>query len=242
MSLFRRIFTDPVIVTETSPVAVQRSSDWVYRNLFQSRFSAKKVFILFFLPLVLLFEIITVKESDTDDEDTNLGAAAIVKPNTDGAEEQSTGVNQPVDRPTTRRPHLRTWTDTVAMFNGVEGEDDYVGRFHVFVIACTIFGALHFLAWPAEMPTSSELIMWRFAAIYLTAFPVFAVLTSLLSDTTDMENNSFWDNVMWTPTTLGAILHPILRAIIVIDALALLRQLPDTAYRDLSWSDVIPSL
>jgi len=142
--------------------------------------------------------------------------------------------------PTTRQTQLRTWRDTVRIFNKEHPDTGEI----VFVLfaGCGIFGAIHFLAWKAEMPTPAEVTIWRLAAVFLTTFPFSALLAFMIPPVLKLKKNGFWDTILILFISLGSLMHPLLRAIVALDALALLRQLPDTAYRDLSWSDVIPSL
>jgi len=147
-----------------------------------------------------------------------------------------------------RPPVLRRWNDTVAMFsNGTGGELGVAGL--MIWPASVIFGGIHFFAWPATMPTRTEQILWRFSAIYFTTLPVgillFAVVGAIaLSILPKLGRGAVTFVLMPLVLVLGwtIMAYPVIRAIVIFDSLALLRQLPDTAYRDLSWSDVIPSL
>jgi len=190
--------------------------------------------MLLFLPLIFFWAIWTVELSETDHEDINLGEGDTPEggtvPKTGGDQEQPA-----------RRPQLRTWTDTVAMFNGATGTRSSVTRWSVFVVVCAIFGSLHFLAWSMEMPTHAERLIWRFSAIYLTALPFVLVAAVAPFLDTDLEESHLGLAYCMLIVVIAAA-HPLIRAIVVVDALALLRQLPDTAYRELEWSDVIPSL
>ena len=190
----------------------------------------KKLAIIVFLPVVLFYAIVT---SDSDKR--------IALEDAQGADD-SVGDKTPSDPPTTRPARLRTWSDTVGMFNGEGVDDSVLGRRRAFLVTWAIFGALHFLAWNAEMPTSAEDIIWRFAAAFLTVLPFATVLATVTTMVLNLEDGGFWDTFIFASITFGLFLHPLIRAIVIVDALALLRQLPDTAYRDLSWSDVIPSL
>jgi len=80
-------------------------------------------------------------------------------------------------------------------------------------------------------PTRSETILWQFAAIYLTSLPIAAGLVLIMGLSFD---NSYGYSVVWLPLAVGIFIRPLVRAIAVIDALALLRQLLDTAYRELA--------
>jgi len=169
-----------------------------------------------------------------DEKEINLGDA----PGVDESAENKVSSNPPM----TQKAQLRTWRDTVGMFNREHRQN--TGKTAVVLLAGgAIFGAIHFLAWKTEMPTSAEVIIWRFAAVFLTAFPFYAFLVGVILAAFGQEPPySFWATFLLLFVIFGSLMHPLLRAMVAVDALALLRQLPDTAYRELSWSDVIPSL
>jgi len=87
--------------------------------------------------------------------------------------------------------------------------------------------------------------MWRTAAIALTAPPVIAstcgvvVMTGLA---TDAKPTTGWRLYVLAFMAFCLIPHPVIRLIIAADSVVLLRDLPDTAFLVLSWSDIIPSL
>jgi len=110
----------------------------------------------------------------------------------------------------------------------------------LMVTFASLFGAMHFITWSFSMPTLTELWMWRSASIALTSLPVLATLSYLVM--VSVEDHSFlWDSMGFLTLTAAA-LHPLIRLLITVDSIVLLRDLPDTAYLVLSWSDAIPSL
>lgn len=230
-----------MVVTEDNTTVTHRASHWVYRNLFQSRFSPKKITIILFLPLVLLYALFVTVDKDTRDLEQPAATAGATDSRTeDFVHQQPQSI---VESPfQTARLPLRAWRDTVFMFSG-ESETTRSRKF-LFSFVNLVFGGLHLLAWPAKMPTSAEVTIWRFAAIYLTSYPFFALLVLLIPfQILDKDfEKTLWHNVIKGPVVIGAMFHPLVRAMVIIDALVLLRKLPDTAYRDLAWSDVIPSL
>ena len=235
-------------MTEDNGAIPYRSSEWLYRNIFQSGFSLKKVAILLFLPLVFIFAILLTDDEGSRRADATEGSDISPSKPRDPEEQPSIGGNPPSIQTTPGRSQFRAWNDTVAMFNGLNSGtvDKRNRREEAYYASCAIFGALHFLAaWLVPKPTRSETILWQFAAIYLTSLPVAAGLTYIVADLIIGPTFGYslsTSSVLWAPLSIGIFIHPVIRAIVVVDALALLRQLPDTAYRDLSWSDVIPSL
>jgi len=111
----------------------------------------------------------------------------------------------------------------------------------------TTFGAMHFLTWSSSMPTLTELWMWRSASIALTALPTLSMLFLMVFPRLVYSSNKtpLWVFVgrLLVLFAFGfAFVHPIIRFVIAIDSIVLLRDIPDTAFLVLSWSDAIPSL
>ena len=95
------------------------------------------------------------------------------------------------------------------------------------------------------MPTLAELKMWRIASIALTALPVIAIIcTAAVYKVTDEGEDITAGWRIYILLIMDACIfpHPVIRLIIAVDSVALLRDLPDSAFLVLSWSNVIPSL
>ena len=112
-------------------------------------------------------------------------------------------------------------------------------------LSASLFGAMHFITWSFTMPTLAELWMWRSASIALTAMPV--IVTSSGAMFTWLEDrddtlSSILHTLMVLLAACCLIPHPVIRLVIAVDAVVLLRDIPETAFLVLSWSDVIPSL
>jgi len=88
------------------------------------------------------------------------------------------------------------------------------------------------------MPTMFELWMWRLAPIALTSLPILAMFCSIAQSSTSDSIHTF----LLTLIFACLLLHPLIRLVIAVDSVVLLRDLPDTAFLVLSWSDAIPSL
>ena len=95
------------------------------------------------------------------------------------------------------------------------------------------------------MPTLVELWMWRIASIALTAMPVAVTLcgaAAMSLENRDDTLSTILQFFLFLLTFCCLLPHPMIRLVIAVDAVVLLRDLPETAFLVLSWSDVIPSL
>jgi len=113
----------------------------------------------------------------------------------------------------------------------------------VLIISASAFGAMHFITWSFPMPTLTELWLWRSSSIALTALPILSPLFGVgaIHDS-GKPHMAVVAQFCLVLTSICIVLHPIIRLVIVMDSAVLLRDIPDTAFRVLSWSDVIPSL
>jgi len=110
----------------------------------------------------------------------------------------------------------------------------------VMVVFASLFGAMHFITWSFSMPTVFELWMWRFASIALTSLPIIGA-SSVLAASSTTGLAVIFRLLIFLFFACGVI-HPLIRLAIVIDSVVLLRDLTDTAFLVLLWSDAIPSL
>jgi len=135
----------------------------------------------------------------------------------------------------------------------------------VLIVACTLFGALHFIAWSFDIASRPESLLWRIASVALTVIPTLCLVvegvnhfiqrvilgtgsdsgSDASSETIDHPIKTFWSLVDWTCMVLLILLiaaHPVIRLVVAVDALVLLRSLPDGVLLDFEWSGVLPSL
>ena len=106
------------------------------------------------------------------------------------------------------------------------GEKDLFDLLVVF-ISCSIFGALHFITWFFDMPSTVELWLWRCASITLTAIPCFFTIFFIVNYF--IQPSPYLFMVMSAVSYILLPLHPAIRFIVVIDSIYLRRNLQDTA-------------
>jgi len=80
------------------------------------------------------------------------------------------------------------------------------------------------------MPTTIELLLWRYGAIALTTLPILVYTLLLLANgfrrPQDDPRKRTIPFLILTPLIICGIFHPIIRLIIAVDAVYLLRDLP----------------
>ena len=118
-----------------------------------------------------------------------------------------------------------------------------VPTLRLIVVFASLFGAMHFMTWSFSMPTTFELWMWRSASITLTSLPILGAILFFMADSLERHSSmSFLETLLAILGLACFVLHPVIRLIIAVDSVVLLRDLPDTAFLVLSWSDAMPSL
>jgi len=113
------------------------------------------------------------------------------------------------------------------------------------VFASLVFGGIHFVAWPFNMPTLAEKVIWRTASIVLVVIPLFMSVGRPVRDFVNRQAPNTWSRrwaiVVILLFVIFMIEYPIARMVLWIQSFVLLRRLPDSAYIDLGWSDILPS-
>ena len=103
-----------------------------------------------------------------------------------------------------------------------------------FLLAWSVFGALHAIAWNYDFPTGTEKILWRVSSLVLAGGPVvFGVGIMLWGISGELTN------IM---VALSFVYGIICRLLLVSLMLASLRSLPSSAYQTIPWTNYIPHL
>ena len=99
----------------------------------------------------------------------------------------------------------------------------------------SIFGGIHCLAWSEHFPSLAETWLWRSSALTVTCLPTLAAVVLILQYKFgfDSEDRLF-------PTV--SIFYAIARVILLVQAFALLRSLPLSAYQTVEWTTFIPHI
>ncbi|KAF8642798.1 hypothetical protein AX16_009431 [Volvariella volvacea WC 439] len=113
-----------------------------------------------------------------------------------------------------------------------------------------LFGGLHLIGWEFEFPTRTELWLWRASSLVLTVTPLvlaIAVAFELLSGKTgshalDQFCGFGAQAFLYLTIILGPPLYFGARIVILFLAFFTLRDLPDSAYQNVRWTDYIPHI
>ncbi|KAF8644825.1 hypothetical protein AX16_008243 [Volvariella volvacea WC 439] len=105
-----------------------------------------------------------------------------------------------------------------------------------------IFGGIHLIGWNFAFLTTTELWLWRASSLVLTITPVFIPLSwQVLCGW--YTGPSMIDRLFaFLITRIGAPVYIIARIFILFLAFFALRDLPDSAYENIKWSNFIPHI
>jgi hypothetical protein len=101
----------------------------------------------------------------------------------------------------------------------------------VFVAWCSLFGAVHCLAWNEQFPTSQERLFWRISSL-ISTITVPCIRLAALSP------NGYFGALFFLLTSayIGG------RCCLLIEAFTGLRALPKDAFKTVEWSDLLPHI
>ncbi|KAF8659470.1 hypothetical protein AX16_001837 [Volvariella volvacea WC 439] len=107
------------------------------------------------------------------------------------------------------------------------------------------FGGIHLIGWNFTFSTTTELWLWRSSSLVLTVIPAIITLSWPLGvNWWNVENyHPFIDRVLWfVLARIGTPLYIAARIIIILLAFFSLRDLPDSAYQNVKWTNFIPHI
>jgi hypothetical protein len=109
----------------------------------------------------------------------------------------------------------------------------------------TVFGAVHCFAWNFVFASFVERWMWRVASIVTVAHPIMCCFFIFLWQRGDfiyLSDFGMKDQLIFWSTFGGTLLYIVARHFLLILPLIALRDLPEDAYRAVSWGGVIPHI
>lgn len=146
------------------------------------------------------------------------------------------------DRSTDDVDHL-LWT---AELSEIEIESG-VSVVYVGCIFGAVFGGLHLLPWRDTFPSHIEGVLWRLAAILVTALPmVYSLLLFTVShfggSSSALIRSTVLIIVLPRPFFWIPFFYIIARATLITVAFSSLRNLPDSTFQTVNWTSFIPHL
>ncbi|KAJ7587103.1 hypothetical protein C8J56DRAFT_91584 [Mycena floridula] len=133
------------------------------------------------------------------------------------------------------------YSTSVPLFwsSGDETFNDYDTAIIVFeMIVGFVFGGIHCLGWNSHFPSSVELMMWKVAAVFTTAYPgMWAVFLYF-----EPKSQTVIGRVGQAIAYVGVPLYVVSRLFLLILPLSSLRDLPAGAFRQVDWTVYIPHL
>ncbi|KAF8644711.1 hypothetical protein AX16_008313 [Volvariella volvacea WC 439] len=120
------------------------------------------------------------------------------------------------------------------------------GEQHQFAYICAsvigiVFGAIHLIGWNFPFSTTTELWLWRSSSLVLTIIPVFIPLSwRFFGD--PYTTNTFDELLGFLIAYIGTPLYVAARVIVLFLAFFALRDLPESAYKNVRWSNFIPHI
>ena len=107
----------------------------------------------------------------------------------------------------------------------------------IFALSPILFGAIHVASWNIELPSNTELWMWRVSSIYCLAVGIaVTMMTPLVAD--DLKS--------WVEQALSYLLsvllavYVIVRIYMIVEVFLSLRALPRSAFESVQWSSLLP--
>ncbi|KAF8659476.1 hypothetical protein AX16_001843 [Volvariella volvacea WC 439] len=126
----------------------------------------------------------------------------------------------------------------------LDGDQHRLAYFFASVIG-VVFGGIHLVGWNFDFLTTTELWLWRASSLVLTVTP--AIITISWPLYVDWYNvsadDAFIDRLLWfLVARIGTPLYVAARAVILFLAFFTLRDLSDSAYQNVRWSNFIPHI
>ena len=108
-----------------------------------------------------------------------------------------------------------------------------------------LFGAIHFIAWNFDFPTSVERTLWRISCIVLVVFPLIGSLMYWTSlhyarkwGTTDTKVNRLFRPIAYSLFPI----YMLARFFLLVEVFRSLAYLPPSAYKQVQWPSLIPNV
>ncbi|KAG2129183.1 uncharacterized protein EDB93DRAFT_141716 [Suillus bovinus] len=148
------------------------------------------------------------------------------------------------DIPTSRKLQVPTFDGSIKL----KVSDRMVLQQAGYLLATT-FGGIHCMAWFFAFPTYEEQVLWRISAVAATCTPCLCfsayfdteLFTHNLRHSPDSENYVI-ESIYFVICFAFAMLYIAARAVLLVLMFTTLRNLPPDAYKEVSWTSLVPHL
>ena len=130
----------------------------------------------------------------------------------------------------------------VPAFYAPRTKSDRYSRMVVFSFFGVIFGGLHCIGWDFTYPTSFEQHLWRATSLAITAIPLVVAPIDYILDNFELNSRfaKVVRHVLDLVMTILLFIYVPARLSLIAQALALLRNQPQTAFIAVDWAQYIP--
>ncbi|KAF9556608.1 hypothetical protein CPC08DRAFT_711104 [Agrocybe pediades] len=118
------------------------------------------------------------------------------------------------------------------------GEEIFLGHI-LLLLVCLIFGGVHVLAWSSEFSSYTEHLLWRICSVAITALPMIYGLPILLLLRISSLPEWFYNLVKFLNFAIPTF-YFIARLFLLIEMMISFRNLPSSAFVNVSWTAYFP--
>ena len=129
----------------------------------------------------------------------------------------------------------------VPSFYAPATRSDKYSRMIVFGFSGVILGGLHCLGWNFMYPTALERLLWRTSSLAITVIPFIVSLIDYILENYDL-NKGYSKFVLDVTMTGLLFIYIPARISLIVQALALMRHQPQTAFLAVDWTKYIPHI
>ncbi|KAF8642442.1 hypothetical protein AX16_009496 [Volvariella volvacea WC 439] len=127
----------------------------------------------------------------------------------------------------------------------MDREDGWLATIYGSLIG-VLFGAIHLIGWDFQFLTITEVWLWRASSLALAIIPLFLTIGFTLlvvQERLDIGSIEIIAYIFLTPAfVLGGPLYFSARIILLFLAFYTLRDLPDSAYQNVRWTEYLPHI
>lgn len=105
-----------------------------------------------------------------------------------------------------------------------------------------LFGGIHCIAWRFSFPSYEEAVLWRVSSVSITTIPALLVEAFLIADSIRSNRKYVLESIGFICLIILSLVYVVSRVCLLILPVVLLRDLPPSTYRTVSWTAFIPHI